>query len=176
MSNRPVVLYVATSLDGYIARETGGVDWLFTDQDYGYRAFMAGVDTVLMGRKTYDLVLTFGEYPYKSVESVVFTRTPREPEGGVRFFSGPIAPFVAELKAGPGRTIWLVGGGEIVAECLRHDLIDEYVVSIHPILLGRGIPLFPLGYPERVLKFQRVETFSSGLVQLFYTRAGEGGS
>jgi dihydrofolate reductase len=168
---RPLVLYIATSLDGYIARPSGAFDWLFSDQDYGYTEFFAGVDTVLMGRKTYDQALGFGEYPYKGTRGVVFSRTPRAPDTNVTFVSGDLASFVSELKRGPGKDIWLVGGGEIVAECVRHDLVDDFRLFVHPLILGEGIPLFAPGLPERPLQFVRSQSFDSGLVEVSYQRA-----
>ena len=168
---RKLVLYIATSLDGYIARSSGEFDWLFSDQDYGYTEFFAGVDTVLMGRKTYDQALGFGEYPYKGTRGVVFSRTPRAPDANVTFVSGDLASFVSELKRGSGKDIWLVGGGQIVAECVRHDLIDDFRLFVHPLILGEGIPLFAPGLPERPLQFVRSQSFDSGLVEVSYKRA-----
>jgi len=168
---RKLVLYIATSLDGYIARPSGAFDWLFSDQDYGYTEFFAGVDTVLMGRKTYDQALAFGEYPYKGTRGVVFSRTPRGPDANVTFISSDLASFVSELKRGPGKDIWLVGGGQIVAECVRRDLIDDFRLFVHPLILGEGIPLFAPGLPERPLQFVRSQSFDSGLVEVSYQRA-----
>jgi len=168
---RKLVLYIATSLDGYIARSSGEFDWLFSDQDYGYTEFFAGVDTVLVGRKTYDQALGFGEYPYKGTRGFVLTRTPRAPDENVTFVSGDLASFVSELKRESGRNIWLVGGAQIVAECVKHDLIDDFMLFVHPIILGEGIPLFAPGLPERPLQFVRSQSFSSGLVEVSYTRA-----
>jgi dihydrofolate reductase len=167
---RKLVLYIAASLDGYIARQSGAVDWLFTDQDYGYTAFFANVDTVLMGRKTYEQVLSFGIYPYQGTRGFVFSRRTRSPDANVTFISGDLASFVPELKRAPGKSIWLVGGSEIVAECVRHDLVDAFILSVHPIILGTGLPLFLPGLPELPLQLVQVEHFSSGLVQMSYTR------
>lgn len=168
---RQLVLYIATSLDGYIARPSGAVDWLFTDQDYGYTAFFASIDTVLMGRKTYEQVLSFGAYPYQGTRGFICSRTARRPDAHVTFVSDELASFVAELKRAPGQRIWLVGGSEIVAECVRHDLVDECIISVHPIILGTGLPLFAPGLPERPLRLMQVERFDSGLVQMSYARA-----
>ena len=168
---RTLILYIATSLDGYIARPSGAFDWLFSDQDYGYTEFFAGVDTVLMGRKTYEQALGFGEYPYKGTRGVVFSRTPRAPDANVTFISGDLASFVSELKRGQGKDIWLVGGAQIVAECVRHDLIDDFRLFVHPIILGDGIPLFAPRLPERPLQFVRSQSFDSGLVEVSYRRA-----
>ena len=168
---RKLVLFIATSLDGYIARPDGGIDWLFSDQDYGYTEFFAGVDTVIMGRKTYDLSLSFGEYPYQGTRGFVFSHTLKGQNENVTFIPINIAGFISELKRGSGKNIWLVGGAQIVAECVRHDLIDDFIISVHPVILGEGIPLFPPGLPERKLELRGSKHFSSGLVQLSYKRA-----
>jgi dihydrofolate reductase len=167
---RKLILFVATSLDGYIAGPNEEIDWLFTDQDYGYREFYARIDTVLMGRKTYDLALSFGDYPYPGAAAYVFSRAPRQPDGHAQFVAGEVGAFVEQLKRQPGRDIWLVGGGQIVRECLVADAVDEFVISVHPILLGAGIPLFPAGFPKRSLALQHVQRFESGLVQTVYAR------
>jgi dihydrofolate reductase len=172
---RKLILFIGTSLDGYIAGPNGEIDWLFADQDYGYTDFYAGVDTVLMGRKTYDLSLSFGEYPYPGTQAFVFTRTPRAPDAHASFVSQDIGAFVAALKRSTGKHIWLVGGGAIVAECLRHGLIDTFRLFVHPIVLGAGIPLFPLPLPRRALVLQRSREFASGLVELEYTAPPVGG-
>lgn len=113
---RKVILFIASSLDGYIARTSGAVDWLFTvndDQDYGYVDFLAGVDTILMGRRTYEQVLSFGEFPYKGIQCFVFSRTRGgERDEYVTFISGNIESFVKGLKNGTGKNIWLVGGSQ----------------------------------------------------------------
>lgn len=168
---RKVILFIATSLDGFIAGKDGEIDWLFTDQDYGYAEFLNTIDVVLMGRKTYEQVLTFGEYPYNGIEGYVFSRSHSGTKGkNVAFLSGDIANFVHALKAKPGKNIWLVGGAELVHAFMQHNLIDEYVISIHPIVLGSGIPLFKSPAPATKLAFRKGRTFGSGLVQLTYGR------
>lgn len=169
---RPLVCYIATSLDGYIAGPNGEIDWLFTDQDYGYTAFFAGVDSVVMGRKTYDLCLTFGEYPYQNMPNYVWSRTRSGTDGHATFVSGDLAELLKKLKQKEGKTIWLVGGSALVGEALRHDLLEELILSVHPVMLGDGVPLFPRGLPARSFQFVATESFSSGLVQPTYRRAG----
>jgi dihydrofolate reductase len=169
---RPLVCYIATSLDGYIAGPAGEIDWLFTDQDYGYTQFIAGVDTVVMGRKTYDLCLTFGEYPYPNIPNYVWSRTRRGPDNHATFMSGDIGGALEDLKRREGKTIWLIGGSALVGEAITHDLLDELIVSVHPIVLGNGVPLFPRGLPKRQFQFIKSKPFNSGLVQLIYRRAG----
>ncbi len=140
---RSVILYIASSLDGYIAKLDGEVDWLFTDQGYGYDDFFARIDPVLMGRKTYSQVLEFGEYPYSSKQGFVLTRSPTHlPDPNVTFIYQDMVPFIESLRRSPGKAIWLVGGGEVIRLFLQHDWIDEIILSIHPVILGEGIPLF----------------------------------
>src|SRR6476469_422734 len=111
---RAIQLFIATSLDGYIARTSGAVDWLFTDQDYGYTEFFDQVDTVLMGRKTYDQVLSFGEYPYSGKQGYVFSRTqPQQRDENVEFVGSNGVNFFNTLYQADGQNIWLVGGSEI---------------------------------------------------------------
>src|SRR6476646_6661819 len=112
---RSIQLFIATSLDGYIARTSGAVDWLFTDQDYGYTEFSDQVDTVLMGRKTYDQVLSFGEYPYLGKKGYVFSRTqPQQRDENVEFVSSNWVHFLKQLRQPEGQNVWLVGGSELI--------------------------------------------------------------
>ena len=136
-----ITLYIATSLDGYIAREDGGIDWLPESAESGYDAFYKSIDTVIMGKTTYDQVLTFGEYPYKDKKSFVFTTTNQTKDENVEFVSD-VNKFVKDDFPGVGKNIWLVGGAQIIASFLKQKVVDEIIVTIIPVLLGRGIPLF----------------------------------
>jgi dihydrofolate reductase len=166
---RKVVLFIASSLDGYIARPSGDIDWLFTDQDYGYSEFFASVDTVLLGRKTYEQVLTFGEYPYEGVKSYVFTKNPLfQAENNVELVTEDIKKFINNLRQADGKNIWLVGGSQLTYDFMNKNLVDELILSIHPIVLGEGIPLFVNSTMPQFLKLTKCQTYSSGLVQLSY--------
>lgn len=169
---RKLALFVATSLDGYIARPDGGIDWLFTDQSYGYPEFFAGVDTVLMGRRTYEQLLALGGgYPYPGTRSYVFSRRyGGRHDAHVTFVADDPAAFAAGLKGGDGKTIWLVGGAEIARACLLHDLVDEFVISVHPIVLGMGIRLFLPPLPTLPLALAGCHVYDTGLVQMTYRR------
>ena len=171
---RALRLFIASSLDGYIARADGSIDWLFHDADYGYAPFWRGIDTVVMGRKTYDVVSSFDEYPYTGREAWVFSRTRSGDDGRARFFAGDPSGLVRDLKGREGGDLWLVGGGEVTRGLLADGLIDEIVVSIHPILLGRGVPLFLPQPRETPLTLAGCESFPSGLVQLTYHLAPGG--
>lgn len=166
---RKLKLFIATSLDGFIARRNGEVDWLFHDGDYGYSEFYAGIDTVLMGNKTYEQILTFGPYPYPDKTGFVFSRNKIGNDNNVTFVQ-EVVPFTRELLAQPGGDVWLVGGGQIIAPLLTADLIDEFMLFVHPVLLGDGIPLTGLIKAEKKLRLVGSKSYPSGLVSLFYQR------
>ena len=168
---RKVILFIASSLDGCIAGKNGELDWLFTDQDYGYREFFSTVDTVVMGRTTYELSHTFGEYPYAGRSGYVFSRSKSgQRDEHAQFISIDPAKLIAGLRSKPGKNIWLVGGSEVIKDFVQKDLIDEYVISIHPIILGSGVPLFRAPLPVQKLIYRDCTTFDTGLVQVTYSR------
>ena len=128
--SRRVVLYVANSLDGYIAREDGSVDWLFDPYAHGYEFFYEDVDTVIMGRKTYDQALSFEEAPYSSKRAIVFSRSAKpSPYAGLEFTAESPQDVVRRLKEEDGGMIWLVGGREISELLIANELVDELIVS-----------------------------------------------
>ena len=168
-----LVYYVAASLDGYIARPDGAVDWLqaieATGDDHGYEQFYQGIDGLLMGRATYDMVRSFGSaWPYSGKPCRVLTRHPHEqlPEGVSMHHCTPVEALTELAEQGHQR-IWLVGGGSLAGNCFAAGLLDELVVSVVPYLLGAGIPMFSSGL-ERRLKLHEQRSFSSGVVQLHY--------
>jgi len=172
------VLYVASSLDGYIARPDGGIDWLsafdFDSEgtDYGYAQFYAGIDAIAMGSRTYEQVLGFEEWPYAGRQVFVFTRRPLERiTSDVSLISQDPDEFMQGLDPAGIRTLWLAGGADLVASFMQHGLIDEYIVSIIPIVLGDGIPLFKKPLPQRRLQLLESTDYASGLVQLHYRNA-----
>ena len=173
---RKIKLYIASSLDSYIAGENGNIDWLFSDSDYGYAKFYDSIDTILIGRKTYDQSLTFEEYPYKGKKVYVFTRSTEEKENknvtyDVEYIDEDIPSFARLLiqqSSVEKKDIWLLGGGEIVSILLNAGLVDEIILSIHPIILGKGVPLFPSIKKRVKLQLQQSIPFKSGLVQLCY--------
>jgi dihydrofolate reductase len=167
--SRRVVLYVANSLDGFIAREDGSVDWLFDPYAHGYEFFYEDVDTVIMGRKTYDQALSFEEAPYSSKRAIIFSRTAKpSPYAGLEFTTERPEEVVRKLKEEDGGMIWLVGGREISELLIANELIDELIVSIHPKILINGIPLVASKDCAVDLKLVTYEVFKSGLVQLRY--------
>ncbi len=168
---RKVKLFVASSLDCYIAREDGGIDWLYTDADYGYEKFYDSIDTIIMGRKSYEQSLTFDVYPYKGKKVYVFTRKKvrrNNNEQDCEYIDTNIQDFVTNLTQLIGKDIWLLGGGEIVSVPLNAGLVDEIILSIHPIILGTGIPLLKNIQKEVNLKLENSMSFERGLTQLCY--------
>jgi dihydrofolate reductase len=169
-AKRKVVLFIACSLDGYIAGKDDGISWLFDDADYGYREFLASVDTVVMGRRTYDLALRMGPFPYADKECYVFSRSLMGGDDHVEFVDQPVAEFIEMLRGRDGKDIWLVGGSELIFDFMKAGLVDEFVISVHPRILGDGILLFKPGTPSVALSLVRSESFPSGLVQIRYTK------
>lgn len=168
-----VSLYIATSLDGYIARSDGAIDWLSIveseGEDYGYTAFYQSVDGIIMGSKTYEQVLTFGDWPYPGKKTFVFTRRKfNSDRAEVEFLSEGVDCALARIEAQGLKRIWLVGGGALVSSFQGRGLIDEYIISVLPVLLGEGIPLFlPSGRRED-LALVSSSHYPSGLVQNHY--------
>lgn len=167
---RPVVLYLAISLDGHIARRDGSVDWLPTggSEDFGYVQFLSSVDTVIMGRRTYEQMLTFGPFPFDGKRCYVFSRRRQGRDENVEFVDREIGPFMAELRSTPGGRIWLMGGASLAQAFFRAGEVDEAVITIVPRLLGDGIPLFGAGAPDNELELRESRTFEQGLVQMRY--------
>jgi dihydrofolate reductase len=149
-SERKIVCYIATSLDGYIATEDDSLDWLFKvegEGDAGYSEFIETIDTVVMGRRTYDWVMEMekGRYPYEELQSFIYSRSAKNVSdaGNIEFTDMDIPAFAEKLKSVQGKNIWVVGGSELLAGFMDAGLIDEWIISIAPVVIGRGIPLFP---------------------------------
>jgi dihydrofolate reductase len=170
--------HIAVSLDGKIARPDGSVDdWLAADypaEDFGFDAFLAGVDAILMGRGTYDAVRRFGDWPYPSKPTVVLTTRPLDdpPPAGVEARSGDVAAVAAELEARGYRRVWIEGGGQVVRSMIAIGRIDVLEMAVIPIILGDGIPLFPQGTGELKLRLVRCETKAKGALHLVYEGRG----
>ena len=168
---REVSYFVACSLDGFIARMDESFDWLFTDDDYGFAEFYRSVDCVVMGRKTFDVSLNFVEYPYAGKQAYVFSRHLTDsPIAEAEFVTEDPARFVKKIKQQPGGRIWVVGGGEIAAGLLQAGLIDEMVLTVHPITLGQGVPLFERHGVETRWSVYSTRSYQNGLVQITYRK------
>lgn len=162
-----VILYIASSFDGYIAKENGDIDWLPQNTPSGYDEFYKTIDTVIMGKKTYDQVLTFGAYPYKGKNSFVFTKNDTlTKDENVEFVSN-VKEFTRNLISSSKKNIWLIGGSELLSFLLNHKLVDEIILSIIPVVLGKGIPLFKNINQETKLELIKTTQYA-GLVELRY--------
>ncbi len=174
---RKLSIFIATSLDGYIAKPNDDLSFLKLvekeGEDYGYAAFTSTIDTLIIGRKTYDYVLKeigAAHYDNGQRDVYVITRTERPKAGRTTFYTGNLTELVKRLKTEQGKNIYCDGGAEIINELLNNDLIDELIISIVPILVGDGIKLFKDGRPEQHLKLLHTKTFDTGLIQLHYIR------
>ena len=177
MSGRKIIAYIATSADGFIARRDGSVDWLNrprTVGDYGMGAFFKTIDTILWGRKTYALGLSFakegGGMGYGSeIKNYVFShRPPKKHAPDVEFVKDSICEFAKRLRTTPGKNIWLMGGGGIIASFLDAGEIDEFIIHVIPTFIGEGIPLIAPKHRLVALKLLSARDFPDGVVRLHY--------
>jgi len=170
---RKVVLGVGISLDGYISRLDGTVDFLFMPKDYSMGPFFKTIDAAILGRKTHDDGLKMGgSFKGTKIKYYVFSRTqPPGERNYVTFVNESPKSFVEKLLKQPGKDIWLMGGGELARDFLKEDLVDELYIGVVPVLIGEGRPLFPSGFPQREFTLIENKTFSKGLIALKYARA-----
>ncbi len=171
---RKIVLYIASSLDGYIARKNGGVDWLdeFNNagEDYGYYKFLDSIDVTLMGNKTYKTSMSLGDFPYKDKKNYVFTKQNIIPQADyVKFINKNIVLFSKDLKTQKGKDIWLIGGTQINELFFNNELIDELILSVMPVTLGNGIPLFTENVKQLKFRLNNEKSYENGVVQLQYS-------
>jgi dihydrofolate reductase len=170
---RRTVLGLGISLDGYIARRDGSVDFLFMPKDYSMAPFFKTIDTAVMGRKTYEEGLRMGGGSFSSpgLKSFVFSRSlPPGERDDVTIVKDSPVEFVETLRKRRGENIWLMGGGELARDFLKADLVDELYIGIVPVLLGEGIPLFPPGFPQREFSLLENKSYSKGMIALKYQR------
>ncbi|GIM58346.1 dihydrofolate reductase family protein [Capnocytophaga canimorsus] len=170
-----VILYISMSLDGYIAKPNDDLSFLSIvekeGEDYGFERFISTVDTLIIGRKTYDWVVNaVGEFPHKEKTVYVLTKTERPSAGNIHFYTGDISLLIGKLKKESRQNIYCDGGAQIVNELLKGDLLDELIISVIPILVGNGTKLFNDNRPEQPLKLISVTPYDTGLVQLHYKK------
>lgn len=174
---RKLTQFIATSLDGYIAKPNDDLSFLKLvekeGEDYGYAEFIDNIYTIILGRKTYDYVLKeIGSSHYDNGERDVYviTRTTRSSKGRTVFYTGELSELVQRLKSNDGKNIYCDGGAVIINELLKQDLIDEFIISVIPIIVGNGTRLFNDGRPEQLLELVSSKTFDTGLTQLNFRR------
>ncbi|WP_042167668.1 dihydrofolate reductase family protein [Paenibacillus gorillae] len=169
---RPVTLYIAISMDGYIARENGEIDWLYEiegEGDNGYSEFYETIDTVLMGNKTYEHTFELADqFPYPDKTCYVFSRSEKAPAPHVTFINEDVTGFIEKLKEQDRSKIWIVGGAEILDVLLKNSLVDEFILTMMPTILGKGIPLFKKDNPELKLFLSGTKRYGQ-MIQLHYT-------
>ena len=175
---RKIVVYIATSADGFIARPDGSVDWLNrprTAGDYGMGAFRRSIDSIVLGRKTYEFGLQHGARFETQPKHYVFSRNAtglvRAP--GVELVSEEPAAFAKHLRAQPGKNIWMMGGAALIGAFVDQDQIDEFIIHIIPTFIGEGIPLLGSGRRDIQLSLRSCKHFSDGVVRLHYLAAKE---
>jgi dihydrofolate reductase len=176
---RKIIVYIATSADGFIARPDGSVDWLERPRpkgNYGMGTFNKSIDTVLWGRKLYDMAIDYqkkgvpGSAFDTRVKNYVFTRSPRQLEAAacVELVNEPIKAFATRLREKKGKDIWMMGGAGIIASFLDEGEIDEFMIHIIPKFIGEGIPLMAPGRRTVPLELISCTKFTDGVVKLHY--------
>jgi dihydrofolate reductase len=174
-TRRKVIVHIGCSADGFIARPDGDLEWLTSrpapEGFYGMNAFMRSIDTKVLGRKTYEASRRMGAKFDSKTRYIVFSRhaRPADAPSGVEFVNCAIGPLVSRLRAQPGKDIWLMGGGDLIASFLDEQAIDEFVISVVPVFIGDGIPLIARRHRHVPLTLHSVERFEDGLVQLRYS-------
>lgn len=178
-TQRKIIVYVATSADGYIARPDGDVEWLNRRPhtvDYGMCAFYKTIDTILLGRKTYDWALAYykkkgikdGMFDKKVANYVFSRKPPKRAAPGTEFVSEPVKAFARRLRATPGKHIWMMGGGELIASFLDAGEIDEFEIHVIPTFIGKGIPLVAPRHRDVSLVLRSARKYPDGVVRLRY--------
>lgn len=176
--NRICSVYIAVSLDGFIARENGDLDWLDKasenipkGEDCGYNLFISNVDVIIMGRNTYEKVLSFGKWPYENIKVIVLSHflgsDSRKPSQNIEFYNGKPETLVDRLKNEGAKKIY-IDGGKTITNFLSNGLIDEIIITIIPVLLGNGIPLFGNIMKDVALKLNDSKAYDFGFVQNTY--------
>jgi dihydrofolate reductase len=175
---RKIIVLVATSADGYIARPDGDVEWLNRRRhlDYGMRAFYATIDTILLGRKTYDWAMEYwkkkgkkdGMFDKKVANYVFSRKPPKRAAPGVEFVSKPVKAFAQRLRAMPGKHIWMMGGGQLIASFLDAGEIDEFDLHVIPTFIGQGIPLVAPRHRDIPLRLRSARKYPDGVVRIRY--------
>lgn len=165
---RKIIFNLAVSLDGLIEGPNGEYDWCFTDQDYGMTDFLADIDSLFIGRKSYEELMRTENDPFPDKQKYVFSNTLLASGKLTHTISENWEQKVKNLKSSPGKNIWLFGGAKLASDFLNKDLIDEFQLSVHPLVLGKGKPLFSNISDKKNLKLIGAKTYDTGLVQLHY--------
>lgn len=170
---KKLIIYIAMSVDGYIADCNDDLSFLSIvekeSEDYGYSTFINTIDTVIIGRKTFDKIVSMGyQNPHPDKNVYIISRTEKPRFDNYHYYTGSLSKLINTLKQEPGKNIYCDGGAEIVNELLTQNLVDEIILSVIPILLGSGISLFKNGLLNVQLELLSSKNFEKGLVQLHY--------
>lgn len=168
---RKVIVQLAVSLDGYIEGSKGEYDWCFTDQDYGMTDFLKRIDTIIYGRKSYELLLKTGDTSFQDFKTIVCSSKSDLPYDGIEIWSESLPDKLKALQMTSGKDIWFFGGADLLTSFLTNNLIDELQLAVHPILLGAGKALFQNISGRKYFHLKQVQHYTSGLVMLQYEKA-----
>ena len=176
MPDRKIIVYIATSADGFIARKDGSVDWLDRPRpagNYGMGDFFKTIDTILWGRNTYDMSLGFGKkggglFSSKSMNYVFTHDPPKSTQPNVQFVNEPIKTFTAKLRQSKGKDIWMMGGGGIIGSFLDAQELDEFIIHVIPTFIGEGIPLIAPRQLNVALSLLSTHAYEDGVVRMHY--------
>lgn len=173
-----VSLYISSTLDGYIARADGAIDWLThideNDTDYGYAEFYDSIDGLLMGSNTFEMIQTLGPWPYPEKPTFIFSnRTLKASSTNVYSVSGDPEHIIYSEEFSQFNRLWLVGGSALIGSCLQKGLIDEYVLTMLPVVLGQGLRLFATPVPEQWLTLVSCTQYERGVLQMRYNRIAQ---
>ncbi len=169
MPKRKIILNLCTSLDSYIEGSKGEIDWCFTDQDYGMTKFLGSIDSILFGRKSYEQLMELAPDMFADKKKIVFSKTlAAQNTENLQVISGNIGQAVEEITNESGKDIWLFGGASLCTQLFNLNLVDELMIAVHPLILGKGKPLFNDIEQRKQLKLIDSITYSTGMVQLIY--------
>ncbi|WP_068471067.1 dihydrofolate reductase family protein [Candidatus Protochlamydia phocaeensis] len=169
---RPLIsIYIATSIDGYIARKDDSLDWLDRvggfNEDYGFQKLLDSIDAVILGRKTYEIAASVPDWPYKGKKIVVLSKSLKTVREEAELFQGDLTQLVSHLDSDGIKHVW-IDGGLTISQFLNLQMVDFMTLSVIPVLLGEGIPLFNSIAKELSCRLVSSQSYPSGLVQLHY--------
>ncbi|MGK7391908.1 MAG: dihydrofolate reductase family protein [Candidatus Cyclobacteriaceae bacterium M2_1C_046] len=168
MNKRKIVLNLCSSLDSYIEGPNGEIDWCMLDQDYGLTNFFNRIDSIFFGRKSYQQLLDQMPDAFPDKQKIVFSTTLKKEKNNTRIIRSDIEKEVKNLLKEPGKDIWLFGGAELTSTLLNLNLVHEMIISVHPLILGEGKPLFIDIKERKKLTLKDTKIYSTGLAQLYY--------
>jgi len=174
LKQRKVVLFIAMSLDGYIAAKEDSLEWLFQvegEGDNGYSEFYETIDTIILGRRTYDWIIEKegDNFPYKDAKCYVYSNSYNGKNEFVEFINEDPVSFIRRLKEDAGKNIWIVGGGNLLQDFIKQDLVDEFIITVAPVLVGSGIPLFHNIDMQKELQLLGIKRYNQ-FAELHYVR------